>query len=119
MAAFLRDLVSGLRWKPSALTVRVSDECVMLLEGDRQCARVVWNDVREVVTFKRDLLTYDDICLAFRVDDGWVVISEDAEGWSALTSALVHRFPTIAPDWYQTVMLPPFATCYRVLFART
>jgi hypothetical protein len=119
MPAFLRDLASRLRLEPSALALRVSDECVTLVKGDRQCAQVVWNEVREVVTFKRDLLTYDDICLAFRVDDGWVVISEDAEGWSALTSALGRRFPTIPPDWYQTVMLPPFATCYRVLFERT
>jgi hypothetical protein len=58
------------------------------------------------------------IPLAFRVDDHWVEISEDTEGWSALSSALGRHFPTIPHDWYETVMLPPFATCYRVLYER-
>jgi hypothetical protein len=56
--------------------------------------------------------------LAFRVTGGWVEVSEDAEGWSALSAAIERRFPTAPPDWYQTVMLPPFATCYRVLYER-
>jgi hypothetical protein len=119
MIAFLRELTTMMRRQPSALTVRVSDKYVALLEGDRQCAQVIWSEVREVVTFKRDFGTYDDICLALRVDDRWVEISEDAEGWSALCSALDRHFLTIPPGWCETVMLPPFVTCYRVLFERT
>src|SRR5271155_1719690 len=118
MSAFLRDLLSRLRPKSPALAVQVSDEGVTLLEGDRQYARFTWVEVREVVTFKRDLGTYDDIRLAFRVDDGWVEIGEDAEGWPALSAAINRHFPATPPDWYETGMLPPFETCYRVLYER-
>jgi len=118
MMAFLRDLVGRLRPKAVALAVRVTDENITVLEGDRQCWQVGWDDIQEIVTFKLDLLTYDDIRLAFRVDDLWVELSEDAEGWSTLSSALARRFPTIPTDWYKTVIFPPFATCYRVLYER-
>jgi hypothetical protein len=69
-----------------------------LLEGDRQYAEIVRNEVQEVVTFKVDCGTYDDIRLAFRVSDHWIEVSEDAEGWSDLSSALGRYFPTIPPD---------------------
>lgn len=119
MKARFRDLVNWLRPESPAPSVRVSDEGVTLLEGDRQCAHVAWCEVQEVVAFKRDLGTYDDIRLAFRVDGGWVEVSEDAEGWSALSAAIGRQFPTAPPDWHEAVMLPPFETCYRVLYKRT
>jgi hypothetical protein len=119
MLAFVRDLVRRLRPKPSAQAVQVSDEYITLLKGDQEYAQVNWNEVQEVVTFKRDLVIFDDTCLAFCAEDRWVVISEDAKGWLDLSSALGRRFPTIPPDWYETVMLPAFATCYRVLYERT
>jgi hypothetical protein len=118
MMAFLRDLVGRLRPKPLTLAIRVTDENITVLEGDRQCWQVEWDDIREIVTFKLDYGTYDDIRLAFRVDDLWVEVSEDAQGWSILSSAMARRFPTIPTDWYWTVMLPPFATCDRVLYER-
>jgi hypothetical protein len=90
----------------------------MLLNGDRFCTRFAWGEVREVATFKRDLGIYDDICLAFRIDDDWIVISEDSEGWPALSAALERHFPTVPPEWYWLVMSPPFETCYRVLYER-
>src|SRR4051794_18075677 len=96
----LRGLISRLRPKRSTLSVRVFDDFVTLFDGDRQSAQFVWNEVQEVVTFKRDLGTWDDICLAFRVNDRWFETSEDADGWSALSSALRRHFPTIPADWY-------------------
>jgi hypothetical protein len=113
---YLRNLVHRLHRKPPIISVRVSDDGVTLFDGDQPSSEFAWNDVSEVVTFKRDLGTYDDICLGFRIDERWIEISEDIEGWGALTSALRARFPTIPADWYGAVMLPPFATCYRVLY---
>jgi hypothetical protein len=115
----LRDLVSRLHWKRPVISVRLSDDTVTLFEGDRPGTEFAWNDVCEVVTFKRDLGIYDDICLGFRIDERWIEISEEIEGWGALTSALRVRFPTIPDDWYGAVMLPPFAKCYRVLYGRS
>ena len=70
MTGFLRNLMNRLRARPPARTVRVSDRDLSLLMGDREYDHFAWDEVLEIVTFKRDLLTYDDICLAFRINDG-------------------------------------------------
>lgn len=116
MIAYFRDLMSRLRRKPPTPTVRVSDEGMMLFDGDRPGVRFAWSEVQEIVTFKRDLYIYDDIRLAFRVDGRWVEVSEETEGWPKLVAAIERHFPTIPPDRYQAVMLPPFEACFRVLY---
>ncbi len=118
MLAFLRDWISRFRSKPFAQGVQVSGGDVTLFEGGRQYARFTWDEIREIATFKRDRGTHDDIRLAFRTDDHWLEVSEAAEGWSDLSAAIRRRFPTIPGNWYETVMLPPFETCYRVLYER-
>ena len=118
MTGLLRNLLNRLRSRPPVRTVRVSHKDLSLLKGDREYAHFAWDEVLEVVTFKRDLLTYDDIRLGFRLADGWLEVSEDAQGWSEMTQEMHRQFPEIPPDWYMTVMFPAFETCYRVLFKR-
>ena len=118
MIGFLRNLVNRLRARPPVQTVRVSDRDLSLLTGDREYDHFAWDEILEIVTFKRDLFTYDDIRLAFRLDDGWLEVSEDALGWPELTEEMQRRFQDIPTDWYTTVMFPPFETCYRVLYKR-
>jgi len=119
MSARFRGLLSRFLPKSPAPAIRLHEEEVAFLEGKREYARFTWSEVQEIVTFKRDLGIYDEICLAFRVNGRWFEVCEDAAGWSALSAAIDQRFPTIPPDWYQTVMLPPFETCYRVIYERT
>ena len=85
MIDLLRRLMIRLRPKARRWQSGSSDETVTLFEGSRQCVQFAWSEVQEVVTFKRDCLTYDDIRLGFRIADGWIEISEDSEGWSDLT----------------------------------
>lgn len=86
MRRFLRGLPGRRRLTPLSCTVQVTEEDVTLLESGQACARFQWREIEEVVTFKRDCLACDDIRLAFRIGDRWVEISEDVEGWSALTA---------------------------------
>ena len=74
--------------------------------------RVIWPDVREIVTFKRDLLTTDCVCLAFRrgESDIYAEVNEEIPGFVALVVELPHRFAGIPPDWFNKVTQPPFAT---------
>ena len=79
---------------------------------------VLWSTVRAIVTYKHDLFTHDEICLAFKVSgDSWVEVSEDEPGFQSLVDAVARRYSTAPPDWFRAVMLPPFATNYRVLWA--
>jgi hypothetical protein len=80
--------------------------------------RFRWDEVREVVTFKRDFGVRDDVRLAFRLADDWVEVSEEDEGWSALAEAMAKHLPGIPAEWYLEVMTPAFETNYRVLFSR-
>lgn len=100
----------------NGLVESTSDGFLLLLDGPH-VARVWWDEVREIVTFKRDLFSFDMICLAFRLsNDEWVEVWEDDPGFPAMTAHLPARFPTIPADWYQQVMFPPFETCERVLW---
>ena len=118
MIADLSGLVGRLRREPPVRSIRVCDDSLMLFEGDQLRRRVRWGDVLEVVAFKRDLITYDEIRLAFRVEGGWVELGEGIEGWSGLLIAVERHFPTVPPGWYQAVMVPAFEACYRVLYER-
>jgi hypothetical protein len=80
-----------------------------------------WNSVSKVKTFKRDLCTFDCICLAFETPDGWVEFNEDMQGWSNLLDQLQSHLPGFPPqqDWWPKVMQPAFATNERQLWTRT
>ena len=73
-------------------------------------AHIRWSDVIEIFAFKRDVLTYDLICLGFRVsDDGtfWEV-TEDFENYDQLEAELKREFPGIRTDWFCEVGFPAF-----------
>jgi len=43
---------------------------------------------------------------------------EEAEGWEALISYL-EQLPGFRSDWYQSVVLPPFAASETVAYKRS
>lgn len=85
---------------------------------------VRWDEVREIRTYKIDLLSYDEICLCFEVagtgttEGGtlWIEVTESDQGFRLLTDHMERRFPAIPSDWYSEVMFPAFATCEAVLY---
>ncbi len=80
---------------------------------------VAWLAVEAIAAYKRDLITYDDICLAFKVEDSsWVEMSEDEPGFETLMAEVERRYPEMPPDWFREVMHPAFAPNYRVLWER-
>jgi hypothetical protein len=103
------------------LAIRVISEGFQLEAEDHSIVNVRWPDVREIVTFKRDLFSYDEICLAFRVGDGeeWVELWESDRGFRDVCEQLGQRFPGVPADWYRTVMLPAFKPCERTLYRST
>lgn len=103
---------------PAPRVIRVVEGGVTLLDGDRPCWRFAWGEVREVVAFKRDLITTDLVCLDFKVAGGWVVVHEEFEGWSDLIEMMGRHLPIDPPDWFPTVIHPAFAPNVRVLFRR-
>jgi hypothetical protein len=88
---------------------------IVSANGDR--GSVVWNEVREIVAFKRDLLTVDLICLGFRVDESecCIEVDEECAGYEELATEVERRFE-IESDWRSKVAFPAFETNFMTLW---
>lgn len=77
-----------------------------------------WSEVRRIDTYKVDLFTSDQICLAFRTDAGWIELNEEQPGWTSVCAEMMRAFPSIPKGWLDEVMRPAFATKQRTLYER-
>src|SRR5258708_13638937 len=79
--------------------------------------RVLWHEVLEIVAFKRDLITTDCVCLAFRPCEGdlYCEVNEEISGFAQLINELPNRFDGILPDWFISCTQPPFPPNYTRL----
>lgn len=91
--------------------IRLAPDGFSLCKGEEEIFSVRWRDVREVVAFKRDLLTSDSICLAFRVGDRnlFFEVNEEIEGFILLSDEMMRQLPSTSGDWLTAVTQPPFA----------
>jgi hypothetical protein len=71
-----------------------------------------WQEVRRATVFKRDVFTYDCICLLLsRSDKTGIELDEEMYGWNRLTRSLPQFLPGCQPwdQWFSTVAFPAFA----------
>ena len=78
-------------------------------------------DVRKVVAYKRDEITTDLICfnVVTEQSDGrrtWFFHEEQPEFERVV--AELSELPGFMTDWRERVVLPPFASCETVVYAR-
>jgi hypothetical protein len=81
---------------------------------------VRWASVRRITAYKRDLITTDEIRLAFETDEllpGSVEVSEEYGGFQEIFGAL-ERELGVSPKWYWEIMVPPFARSEQVVYER-
>ena len=116
MLRWLRNIASQ-RQQTASLTL-VDGRVVLKLPDRDEALSFRWDEVNEIVAFKRDLGTIDDIRLGFRVSGLWHDVSESDDGFLQLTDAMQEAFPTIPADWCLEVMTPPFETCETTLWRR-
>lgn len=82
-------------------------------------ARVRWDDVRAIRTYKRDLFCYDMICLGFQLPDkSWIELWEESDGFLDVAERMRDHFPSVPEKWYSDVMMPPFVTSDTFLYRR-
>ncbi|MBN8457944.1 MAG: hypothetical protein J0M04_08900 [Verrucomicrobia bacterium] len=87
----------------------------------RHEGRIAWDNVIEIKAFKRDMFTYDLICLAIVPDDGLLIeIDEEDSNWESLVAAIPANLPGAVRwgDWFTEVAFPAFATNERTIFAK-
>lgn len=90
----------------------------ILLKNDVEVDRVAFPRVREIFAYKRDLYTYDLICLGFRFThrEGWVVVDEAMPGFKELVRRIEVRFGVETESWYLNVAIPAFASNFTTLW---
>jgi hypothetical protein len=81
-------------------------------------AQVRWSAIRRISTHKINLLTTDEIRLAFEHDDSKLIfeVSEEQPGFEAFKRYVERRF-AFPTDWWEAVMKPALATNSAVLFS--
>ena len=93
-----------------AVTTHLTEDELLSLSKDQSLKRISWNQIQEVVAYKVDLFTVDDVRLGFISQDGsGVEASESMLGWRALRTEVSKRFPEIDPAWEGKIIQPPFA----------
>lgn len=99
----------------------LDSEGFSILETDTSAIifTVRWDSVRAIRMYKRDLFSYDMICLGFQLNDkSWVEVWERSDGFLEVGERMREVFPGISAEWYSEVMLPAFATNDTLLYRR-
>jgi hypothetical protein len=77
-----------------------------------------WDDITEIIAFKRDLLTTDIVCLMLRTSGMTFEINEEMTEFSQLAKELEKVFPTFDKSWWEKVVTPAFATNETIVYRR-
>ena len=80
--------------------------------------RVNWSQINSVSAFKRDMVTFDDVWFQLETDQGTITICEEQPGFDKWEPLLCKAIPTVA-TWRDSIMQPPFAENFSILYRRT
>ena len=80
-----------------------------------------WHEIDKVTVFKRDLFTYDFICMFLAKADGTgLELDEELGGWDEFSNSLPLYLPGCQPleNWVMEVAFPAFETKATDIFRR-
>jgi hypothetical protein len=98
-------------------TLKTTAKGFTLENRSEESFNVDWEQVKQIVTFKKDCFAYDRICLEFKLNEQeYLRIHEHMIGFWEVTKSMQNAFPGISEDWDSKVMLPAFETNYSVLY---
>ena len=79
-----------------------------------------WGAVECATVFKRDLFTYDLICLQLKVADDVIEFDEEDLNWKELVEAMPNHLSgcILWSDWFTEVAFPAFETKERLIYRK-
>lgn len=115
MLDFLKRYIASFKaLKTRSLPVKVEarPDALYVQQGAEEKLNAAWNSITEIVCYKRDLYTVDQLCMLVRIDDKMIELNEQMEGWSELCSTLHELLPGSISftDWFMYVGFPAFET---------
>jgi hypothetical protein len=101
----------------SSIVFEFTNDELRIKEKD-QLSEVQWTSITTILGYKKDLITYDTICLDIVFNNRTLTICEESAGWVDLLEALKKQFPGIPDNWYLDIMKPAFKTNLILLYDR-
>lgn len=100
------------------ITLDADGFTVSLVDSD--ISRVEWSCVNEIVAFKHDLLSTDEICLGFRCDgdDRYAWVGEEDSGFEELQNEFERHFDGLLENWWNKVAFPAFEENWTRIWKR-
>jgi hypothetical protein len=74
---------------------------------DSSIVHIAWEDITDIIAYKKDCFTVDQIRLEISSKEQNIVCTEDDQDLTELTSAIAIYLPDIKPDWYSVVASAP------------
>jgi hypothetical protein len=111
----VQNLIAKVRkaFGPKAETRRIEFNAsgFAVVDNGKQLEFVAWSSIREIIAYKEDRFSVDDICLGFGTDDpnAFSRVTEDYIGYKEFLTELEGRFAGIRKDWFKEVAFPAFA----------
>lgn len=81
-------------------------------------AKIKWVEIERLEGYKKDLWTVDEISMDITWNGWKATFTEGMPGWAELQKKIKEVLPAVPSNWESTVMLPPFAGNYVVLYER-
>jgi len=109
-----------------SIGLRIALDSCRGLRGRSETWRIPWPEIRAIVAFKSDNLTYDTIWVSIHTKDRFgeeraaAAFPDTAEGWRPVLEALPRHLPACEPfeSWFAHVAFPAFAENGRLIFER-
>jgi hypothetical protein len=115
--------IQGLTWRltrPRMPDLMVDDEGFSISNSGKVATKYRWDEVGQIVGFKRDHGMYDEICLQIdiRCRVGVLELSEEFGGFDKFIKAMEEHLPGIPRDWWQQLAFPVFAENGTIIYRR-
>jgi hypothetical protein len=80
-----------------------------------------WQEVTQVMVFKRDIFSVDLICMVFELNGKETIeVNEEMKGWKTLVEAVPIYLPGALTqgEWWEKVAWPAFELCLTHIYPR-
>ena len=102
--------------------IRVDEFRVQVVRAgtDEMAWQIEWDQVEEILVWKVDFFTFDQVCMGFAWSGSNVLkgVDEGMAGWDDLHPAIERQFGVKFHEWWLDVAFPAFDENRRVIWSR-
>lgn len=118
MLHFWNDFVHRVKNKGhDTWAVACKNNSLLLIKNNREISKLNVDEIIEVITYKKDFLTYDPVFLCFVDKHGRTIeICEDMDGFDYFINNELAKHFDVEVDWFARVNKGAFAENRRVIW---